>query len=134
MVKTLSFTIPVAPVTKKNSQRMVRVKSGRVIPLPSKAYTDYEKASGSYIPFVSKPISWAVNIKAIYYMKTRRIVDLVNLNEALCDVLTHYNIIQDDNSRIVASMDGCRVRHDKDNPRTEVIISWDELAQIEAEK
>lgn len=55
-------------------------------------------------------------------MDSRRLVDLVNLEQALCDILVHYKIIEDDNSRIIASMDGSRVRYDKANPRTEVTI------------
>ena len=50
-------------------------------------------------------------------------MDLVNLEEALCDLLVAYGVIEDDNCRIVASMDGSRVSYDKDNPRTEVEIT-----------
>jgi hypothetical protein len=37
-------------------------------------------------------------------------------------VLVKYGAIIDDNSLIVASMDGSRVYYDKDNPRTEIYI------------
>lgn len=41
----------------------------------------------------------------------------------MCDLLVAYGIIEDDNSKIVASMDGSRVSYDKDNPRTEAEIT-----------
>lgn len=68
-------------------------------------------------------IDYPINIKAIYYMPSRRRVDLCNLHEALCDVLVSCNVIVDDNSNIIASMDGSRVLYDKENPRTEVYIT-----------
>lgn len=55
-------------------------------------------------------------------MPTRRRVDLVNLEQALLDILVKYNVIEDDNSKIVFSMDGSYVDYDKENPRTEVFI------------
>ena len=56
-------------------------------------------------------------------MKERRRVDLVNLEEAICDVLVKYKILSDDNRNIVASMDGSLVLYDKSNPRIEIEIS-----------
>ena len=35
----------------------------------------------------------------------------------------HYRVIEDDNSKIVVSTDGSRVRYAKFNPRTEVEIT-----------
>ena len=65
-----------------------------------------------------------VNIRAVFYMPTRRRCDLVNLEEALLDVLVRYGVIQDDNFEIVAGMDGSRVDYDKKEPRTEVTITF----------
>ena len=48
--------------------------------------------------------------------------DLVGLEQATDDILVHYGVIEDDNSRIVAGHDGSRVRYDKDNPRVEITI------------
>ena len=59
-------------------------------------------------------------------MPTRRIVDLVGLLQAVDDILVHYNVIKDDNSRIVQSHDGSRVLYDKGNPRTEIYIDYTE--------
>lgn len=115
----MHIKIPVAPVTKKNHQQIIK-SGGRRMVIPSKQYKQYE---ADCMPFL-KPygIDYSVNIKALYYMPTRRRVDLVNLHEALCDVLVKYGVIEDDNSKIVVSMDGSRVLYDKENPRTEIYI------------
>lgn len=118
----MKFTIPLPPRTKKNSQRILRTKGGRPFIAPGQTYRDYEAAAGWYLrglPFVDYPC----NVRALYYMPTRGRVDLVNLHEALLDVLVHYGVLADDNSRIVAAMDGSRVLVDKAKPRTEVEIT-----------
>lgn len=117
----IKFTIAIPPRTKKNSQRIIMVKGFPKI-IPSKAYVQYEKDCASYMPQI-RGIDKPINVKAIYYMPTRRRVDLCNLHEALCDVLVHYKVVADDNSKIIATMDGSYVAYDKDNPRTEVIIT-----------
>lgn len=116
----IKLIIPLPPVTKKNSQRMIQ-RGGRIIPIPSKAYAEYEAAAGWYL----KPlgIDYPVNIKALYYMPTKRRVDKTNLESALCDVLVKHGVIVDDNSRIVAATDGSRVLYDKQHPRTEIEIT-----------
>lgn len=119
----IKFTIPIPPRTKKNSQQIIMI-NGRPVIIPSKAYKKYEKEAGRYIPFV-ETIKHPVNVKAVYYMPTRRKVDLCNLHEALCDVLVKYKVVEDDNSTIIETMDGSRVEYDKNHPRTEVEITWD---------
>lgn len=116
----IKFTIPLAPVTKKNSQRIIKAK-GHYIPLPSKTYMDYESKAGWFIPKVST-IDYPITVKCIFYMPTRRRCDLTNLLEAIDDVMVKYKLIEDDNYNIIVSHDGSRVFFDKSNPRTEVII------------
>lgn len=118
----MKFTIPIVPRTKKNSQQLVKA-GGRYIPIPSKQYKEFEKQCALFMPRLKEPISKPVNVQMVFYMPTRRRVDLVNLQEACLDVLTKYGILQDDNSNIVVSMDGSRVLYDKDNSRTEVEIT-----------
>ena len=89
--------------------------------IPSKQYRQYEKDCAVFMP-KAEGINEPVNVKAVYYMPTRRRVDLCNLHEALCDILVHYRIVEDDNCKIIATMDGSRVEYDKENPRTEVTI------------
>ena len=117
----MKIVIPLPPRTKKNSQRIVLVK-GRPVPIPSKEYKDFEKACGAFMPKVKEPINTPVNVKCVYYMPTRRRVDLCNLIEATNDILVHYGVLADDNRNVVYAQDGSRVYYDKDQPRTEVEI------------
>lgn len=118
------FTIGLVPVTKKNSQEIHLNKyTGKRWISPSDKYKQYEHSAAWFMPH-EKTIREPVNVRALFYMPTKRRVDLVNLEEALLDVLVHYGVIDDDNSTIVAGMDGSRVLYDKDNPRTEVIITF----------
>lgn len=121
----MKFVIDLQPITKKNSQQIITVK-GRPMIIPSKAYNQYERDALWLINYDGDPIDYPVNIKATFYMKTRRRVDLVNLQEALLDVLVKAEVLADDNNTIVASTDGSRVSYDKENPRTEVEITRSE--------
>jgi len=122
----MEILIPLAPITKKNSQRiLLNRRTGRPFIAPSEKYEKYFQEAGWYIKIPQKPIDYPVNVKCLFYMPTRRIVDLVNLQEAILDILKDYKVLSDDNSRIVVSMDGSRVLYDKDNPRTEIVIERD---------
>lgn len=120
----MKFVIGIAPVTKKNSsQILINRKTGKPFVAPSKKFKEYQENCGWFMPKLEKPLDYKVNIRAVYYMATRRKVDITNLNSALHDVLVHYGIIADDNMTIVLATDGSRVRYDKNNPRTEVEIT-----------
>lgn len=68
-------------------------------------------------------VDMPVNVQCVYYMPTKRAVDLVNLLEATCDILVRAEVLEDDNCRIVAAHDGSCVRYDKQNPRVEIAIT-----------
>lgn len=123
----LHFTIYLDPVTKKNSQRVIPCGRYHKV-LPSKAYERYEKDARSYITCrewgIDGPIDRPCEVVGLFYMKTRRKVDLTNLLEALDDVLVRHGVLADDNSQIVVSHDGSRVFHDPRDPRTEVTIRY----------
>ena len=119
----MHITLHGAPRSKKNSQRIINV-GGRPRVIPSAAYVLYSKDCQRQITGDKRQrISCPVNIKAVYYMDTHRRVDLVNLLEATCDILTDAGVIADDNSNIVAAHDGSRVLYDKANPRAEITIT-----------
>lgn len=125
MKVTYHYTIPTAPVSKKNSQRIAtNRKTGKPFILQSKKYNDFEAAASYFLqPKPPNPIDYPVTVRCIFYMPTRRKVDKSNLEEAIHDILTKYDIIADDNRDIVASTDGSRVYYDKANPRVEIEIS-----------
>ena len=116
------FTVPITPVTKKNSQR-IAVRGGRPIILPSEKYKEYESIALWYIPKRGEAIDFPVNVKCIFYMPNNRLCDLTNHLESIDDVMVKAGLLKDDNYKIIASHDGSRVFVDKDNPRTEVEIT-----------
>lgn len=122
---TIKILIPEAPVTKKNNSVIfyIKAKAGKMLPRigPSKAYKKYARRAGKFLEPLG--IMRPVNVQAIFFMKTRRRVDLTNLNEALHDILVENGVLSDDNARIIVSTDGSRVCFDKDFPRTEVTIT-----------
>ena len=117
----MKFTIPVEPRTKKNSQQIcINKTTHRPFVVPSKQYKDFESQALWFIESVG--IDYPVNVKALFYMKTKRKVDLTNLLEALDDVLVKGGMLVDNNCTIIKSHDGSRVLYDKENPRIEVEI------------
>lgn len=119
------LTLSGPPRTKKNSARILQA-GGRRFVAPSAAFAEYQARCLRQIrqcpePLPSK-ISTPVNVRCVYYMPTRRRVDLVNLIEATCDILVKAGVLEDDHCRIVAGHDGSRVEYDKENPRAEIWI------------
>ena len=128
----LRYTIPLDPRTKKNSQMIAGAgsrcpycgKFQRQFIRQGKALTDYTvKAFGFLQEKPETPINHPVAVRYLFYMATRRKVDLLNLQAAADDLLVEAGILEDDNSGIVKSHDGSRVLYDKKNPRTEILIT-----------
>ena len=121
----IKYTIKLPPITKKNSQQiLMNHKTGRPFIMPSKQYKQYEREAACFLkPCPPRPIECSLNIKCLFYLPTRRKTDLTNLLEAVDDILVHAGIIADDHYGIVTSHDGSRCYWDKDNPRTEIIIT-----------
>lgn len=119
----LHFTVDLPPVSKKNHQQIAISKTtGRPFVVPSKQYKQYEKDALWFIP-KCETIYYPVNVKCLFYMPTRRKCDLVNMQEAILDVMVKAGLLADDNYSIVQSMDGSRVLYSKEHPRTEVYIT-----------
>lgn len=118
----MNLTLYGEPRTKKNSARILRSGSGRPFVAPSAAFEAYQESCLWQIRTPHNPVSARVNVRCVYYMATRRKVDLANLIEATCDILVTAGVLEDDNSRIVAAHDGSRVDYDKQNPRAEIWI------------
>ena len=120
--------IPLEPVSKKNSQRiLINRKTGNPFVMPSVKYEHYQKEAAFFLGYQKvRPVAledYPLNIKCHFYMKTRRRCDLTNLLEAADDLLVHYGVIADDDYTHVAGHDGSRVFYDKENPRTEIVIT-----------
>lgn len=126
----MELTLYGRPITKKNSPRIIKVGNYHKV-IPSKQYLAYEKdclkqITGKY----KQNIDHKINLKCLYYMPTRHKVDISNLMSASHDILTEAGVINDDNSKIIGSVDGSRVLYDKNNPRVEMFISDFEKDQI----
>ena len=121
----IMFTIDLPPRSKKNSQQILtNRKTGRPFIMPSAAYKAYQKAALMLIPSEARQhIDYPVNVQCVFHMPTRRACDLVNLLEALDDVLVDAGVVTDDNCNVIAGHDGSRVLYDKEHPRTEVMIT-----------
>lgn len=98
--------------------------TGRPFIVQSEKYKEYERIA---VALLKQPerntIRTPCNVKMLFYMPTKRRVDLVNLEEAALDILVAAGVLSDDNAAVVASMDGSRVLYDKENPRTEIEIT-----------
>ena len=124
---SIFFVIPLDARTKKNSPQVfsrLNKQTGRIFTkvLPSKNYLQFEKECMPFLnglPRITKP----VNLQAIFYMQTRRNVDLVGLLQSIDDILVNAGVLADDCRDIVASHDGSRVFYDKFNPRIEITIT-----------
>ena len=112
------------PATKKNSMQIFKNhKTGQRYLSQSDRYKEYAEDCGRQITGkYKKAIDYPINLKCVYYRKTKHCVDLTNLLAATCDILTDYGVIADDNYKIVVSHDGSRVDFDKSNPRVEIEI------------
>ncbi|MDN6626641.1 MAG: hypothetical protein L0K82_05445 [Pisciglobus halotolerans] len=122
----MKLTILGQPITKKNSQQIYmnkRTKKPFITPSAKcKQYRrDFLIQALQFKP--KQPIDSEICITALYYMPTKRRVDITNLMNATHDLLQDAKIIADDSSKIVKSVDGTRVLYDKMNPRVEIVIS-----------
>lgn len=118
----INFTIPLPPITKKNSQQIRKnFQTGKRFISPSEQYKQYERDAMWFIP-KGRRIDYPVNVKCLFYMPTRRKCDLTNLLEAIDDVMVKAGLLADDDYTIIESHDGSRVFIDKARPRTEVFI------------
>lgn len=124
-MEELKIIIPIEPKTKKNNSEVrFNRKTGKPFISPSPAFKNYQAECEVYLYPLRHALEGkkGLNVKATYYMKTKRRVDLNNLHNALHDILVHYQIIDDDNSEVIAATDGSRVKYDKEFPRTEITI------------
>lgn len=123
----VAFTIYGNPRTKKNSQQIaVNRKTGARFIRQSEAYNKYERAALMQIEdkgLRDLCIDYPVNVRCRFYRQDARRCDLTNLEEAIDDILVKAGVIVDDNYNVVATHDGSKVYIDRENPRTEIMIT-----------
>ena len=120
----IRIIIPTNPRSKKNSQEIVfNKKTGKRMVIQNKKYTDFERECKKYIPVLREPpIAYKVNLKCKFYVCDARRRDIANYLEAIQDILVKYGLLADDNYNIIASLDGCSMEIDRENPRVEIEI------------
>lgn len=122
----MKLTIIGAPVTKSNSQRIMRGKAGRPFVSQSAAYVAWERSALEQLAcifgpaFAPKATNVPVSLRATFY-RARHTGDLGNYLKALCDVIERSGLIEND--RLIQSFDGSRLAHDPRNPRVEFEVS-----------
>ena len=118
--------IPLMCRSKKNSQEIhINCRTGKPFVSQGKLYKQFEKECGYYLFKYKKNISTPVNLKCTFYVKDKRKRDIVNLLNAIQDILVKYVVIADDNYNIVKSVDGSRIIYEKG--REETIIEIEEM-------
>lgn len=105
--------IPGRPIVKKNTQKVVRLKSGVYKKIDSPTYKAWKHQAQVYIKQailkckITAPISTEMQMTAIFHFKNRQAEpDLSNLYEGIQDLLKEMGVIKDD--RLIQSHDGSR--------------------------
>lgn len=118
--------IPIMCRSKKNSQQILINKTTRKpFVSQSELYKKFERDCGYYLRKYAVNINYPINLKGTFYVKDRRKRDIVNLLNAIQDILVKYNVIADDNYNIVHSVDGSRIIYEKG--REETIIEIEKM-------
>lgn len=109
---------------KKNSQQIItNPRTHRPMVIQSKNYLAFEKSCKEQLKNYKLKIDYPVNLKCTFYVDTRHKRDLVNLLNAIQDILVKYEVIEDDNYNIVVGVDGSRIIYSKDiEPKTIIEI------------
>ena len=126
----IEFIIPVHPVSKKNSQQIITLKTkygkSRNIIIPSKKYKEFEAECMPFLFQVKTQagvIDFPINMAVEFFVSKKLKYDLTNLLEAIDDAAVKAGLIFDDNRDIIAGHDGSRVYYDKVNPRIQIAIT-----------
>lgn len=131
--ESITFTLPVAPRTKKNSRRHIKVR-GRTVPLPSDAYREMEAGIAAWcaaqdvqfgvVPLPVKlralRLAQPLNCAAIFYRDANR-GDAVGYYQGLADALESAGVLSDD--KWIVQWDGSRLAKDAKRPRIEVTLT-----------
>lgn len=120
----MKIIINTNPRSKKNSQEICfNKKTGKRFIKQSDRYVEFERECKKYMPILEKTIDYPINLKCEFYVCDARKRDIANYLEAVQDVLVKYKVIEDDNYNIIASIDGCSMQIDRQNPHIEIEIT-----------
>ena len=125
MRQEISLVLPGSIRAKKNSKRIFAYGRFKRV-LPSTAYKTWETRARKEVwaqisGLRGIPVATPVNVEAHIYYKGNR-PDLSGAMESIGDCLQ--GLVWIDDAQI-ESWDGSRLHHDLKNPRTKVIVRWE---------
>ena len=116
--------IPLQCRSKKNSQQIyINQRTHKPFVAQSKLYKKFEQDCAYFLKKYALNIDYAINLKCTFYVKDKRKRDIVNLLNAIQDILVKYNVISDDNYKIVKSVDGSRIIYECGREETIIEIT-----------
>lgn len=119
----MKIIIPLLCRSKKNSQQILYNKyTNKPFISQGKLYKQFEAECGYYLIKHRYKIDYPINLKCTFYVPDKRQRDIVNLLNAIQDILVKYEVIADDNYNIVNSVDGSRIIYRKEKPETIIEI------------
>lgn len=123
-MNNIRIEIPLLCRPKKNSQSIViNPKTKRPMIIQSKQYLEFERECGYFLNKYKMNINTPINLKCVFIVPDKRKRDIVNLLNAIQDILVKYNVLEDDNYNIVASVDGSKITYEKGVEKTIIEIS-----------
>lgn len=119
----IRIDIPIMCRSKKNSQRIIEnPRTRKPMIIQSELYMQFERDCGYFLKRYARHIDYPINLKCTFYVPDKRRRDVVNLLNAIQDILVHYDVIADDNYNIVQSVDGSRIIYEKGREETIIEI------------
>jgi Holliday junction resolvase RusA-like endonuclease len=110
------------PATKKTSNRLFRVR-GRTVVAPSAVHDNWFRRALPEVKAAWRraPLTEPVSVKALFFRADGRRVDLVNLMQALADLLERGGVVKND--QLIRAWDRSRLLRDPNDPRIELVVS-----------
>lgn len=119
----ITIKIPIQCRSKKNSQQILyNMYTRKPFISQSKLYKEFEQECGFYLINHNYNIDYPINLKCTFYVPDKRKRDIVNLLNAIQDILVKYNVIADDNYTIVNSINGSQIIYEKGRQETIIEI------------
>lgn len=123
--------IPLLCRSKKNSQQILRnKKTGKRFISQSELYKQFERDCKIFLMKYRYKIDYPINLKCTFIVPDRRRRDIVNLLNAIQDILVECDVIADDNFNIIKSVDGTRIIYKKGVSETIIEITKEEKLDV----
>lgn len=123
-MNNIKIEIPLLARPKKNSQSIIyNPKTKKPMIVQSQRYKEFERDCGYFLKKYEMNINTPINLKCEFTVPDLRKRDIVNLLNAMQDILVKYKVIEDDNYNIVSSVDGSKIIYEKGVEKITIEIS-----------